>query len=285
MSGGEGYDPLSMALAPYYPSTTGNNHQNPTGPSGNYFDNPNSNLGYDFSSSNNNNPINTYLPPNQNTGNNGISPYNLDPSLLQTTIGSLLQSPAAAQMFLNSLKQSAQAQSLAYPGQAPNFSSTGNSNVNGQGQNWNLGTSAYSDPTLALFNPLPNSPGPGMALDQGALEDNQAALLRSYENALGVNQGVEELQRGVDELVRSMGLDVGSGGGPIPPASGVGTGAVESLDDIFRTDPPGGGVAGSGGGGVKVENGQNGLELDDGFDVDQFLKSLQDDETGQGLDG
>ena len=40
---------------------------------------------------------------------------NLDPALLQTTIGSLLQSPAAAEMFLDSLTHSVQGQALNQP--------------------------------------------------------------------------------------------------------------------------------------------------------------------------
>lgn len=95
--------------------------------------------------------------------------YNLDPSLLQTTIGSLLQSPAAAQMFLNSLSASAQGQALtshSHPhnpsllnpnpnGNASTSASASAHDMNTEGLGTGSGTKDL-DPTLALFSPLPS---------------------------------------------------------------------------------------------------------------------------------
>lgn len=133
-------------------------------------------------------------------GTNAMTPYgsghvlegadpsglNLDPSLLQTTIGSLLQSPAAAQMFLNSLNSSVQGQSLSTPSKVPPSPSVTGPNVN--------------DPTLALFSPLP-----------GELVNNSHNLLGAYQKAAGVGGDVEKLQESIDSLVRSMGLDLPDG--------------------------------------------------------------------------
>lgn len=111
------------------------------------------------------------------------SGLNLDPTLLQTTIGSLLQSPAAAQMFLNSLNSSVQGQSLSTPSKVPPSPSVTGPNVN--------------DPTLALFSPLPQQ-----------LVNNNHDLLGAYQKAAGVGGDVEKLQESIDSLVRSMGLDI-----------------------------------------------------------------------------
>ncbi|BEJ15941.1 hypothetical protein CspHIS471_0505460 [Cutaneotrichosporon sp. HIS471] len=111
---------------------------------------------------------------------------NLDPNLLQTTIGSLLQSPAAAQMFLNSLSHSVQGQSLSTPSKVPPSPPVAGPNVN--------------DPTLALFSPLPPE-----------LVNNTNNLLGAYQKAAGVGGDVEKLQDSIDSLVRSMGLDLPSG--------------------------------------------------------------------------
>lgn len=125
-----------------------------------------------------------------------------------------------------------------------------------------------------------------MGLDQSILNDNQAALSGSYEDALGSNQGAEELQKGLDELFRSTGLDIApaSGSTGSQQGAGVGAGHVDtSLDDIFGTgastnhSTPG---ATAGNGGVKPDAGlsepEDPLELglQDGFDVDQFPISL-----------
>ncbi|WVQ98411.1 hypothetical protein IAU59_005534 [Kwoniella sp. CBS 9459] len=234
--------------------------------------------------SSNNNPNNN----SNNSGNNGyggnggpplLSPasaeaaasaYNLDPSLLQTTIGSLLQSPAAAQMFLNSLNNSAQGQALQTPGPSslrnpvttgstsgfpfnsnPSINNGGNSvqginNVNttntvpanamGNGLDTSL------DPTMALFSPLPH---------QDALMQSTDDLMKSYQDALAVNGGVDQLQESIDSLVRSMGLDIpqGTGGNPSQGLDGIkadgnllqgsengATGAGEQLVDDFNVD-------------------------------------------------
>jgi heat shock transcription factor len=115
------------------------------------------------------------------------SGLNLDPNLLQTTIGSLLQSPAAAQMFLNSLNASVQGQSLSTPSKVPPSPPVSGPNVN--------------DPTLALFNPLPPE-----------LVNNTNHLLGAYQKAAGVGGDVEKLQDSIDSLVRSMGLDLPAAG-------------------------------------------------------------------------
>ena len=234
--------------------------------------------------------------------------FNLDPAILQTTIGSLLQSPAAAQMFLSSLNNSVQGQGLTPmrgaltpsgfgggrmgqgqygQGQAYGYTGSGGAMVNGTGDyNGNRGaggqsdgngngdgggyfsafspgadfTSAalghmggtsgtsgasgtragaststgpdtsnqrpttlppnansntsnqqvglYDDPTLALLSPLPM---PQPAPD--ALMANQADLMRTYETAAAMEGDMDKLQESIDQLVRSMGLDVTGGMG------------------------------------------------------------------------
>ncbi|WVQ71368.1 hypothetical protein IAR50_000897 [Cryptococcus sp. DSM 104548] len=176
------------------------------------------------------------------------SSLNLDPMLLQTTIGSLLQSPAAAQMFLNSLNASAQGQA-----------------VNG-GSRPGTGVAAGQDPTLALFSPLPQSfqPNPSSSLSHAqtsAQNQNQAILqqntdlLKSYQDAIGVSDGLDGLQRSIDELVRSMGLDLPAGEG-----AGLGQGGVGGAETGAGAD---GNVSGAGG---------------EDFNVDEFLESLGKDE-------
>lgn len=128
------------------------------------------------------------------------SGLNLDPSLLQTTIGSLLQSPAAAQMFLNTLNASSQSQHLGQPGKVsnPNYDQYGNKQ--------------QQDPTLALFSPLPSE-----------LVNNNNSLLGAYSKAAGVGEDVEKLQESIDSLVRSMGLDVpqhNTGSNGVAPPNG-----------------------------------------------------------------
>lgn len=122
---------------------------------------------------------------------NDASGLNLDSNLLQTTIGSLLQSPAAAQMFLNSLNASSQGQALATPQKA-------GAGV-GVKPSPTIGGEQAADPTLALFSPLPNHDG---------LVQNQHELLGAYQKAVGVNNDVNKLQESIDSLVRSMGLDL-----------------------------------------------------------------------------
>ena len=208
---------------------------------------------------------------NQNTNAGPLSPrataaaasaYNLDPSILQTTIGSLLQSPAAAQMFLNSLSNSAQGQTLKTPlgGQGLNgqpgypfpsshtqsqqqpFSSTQNFNVND-----------HQDPTLALFSPLPN---------QDALMQHTDNLQKSYQGAADMSGDVDKLQESIDSLVRSMGLE---------PDANIKHPTQQTNQDV--TGHNGNGTGGQGGDGFDM-----GIGMDEGFDpnfdVDQFLTEL-----------
>lgn len=132
------------------------------------------------------------------------SGLNLDPSLLQTTIGSLLQSPAAAQMFLNTLNASSQAQSLGQTQNGHTPSKLGNANYGQYGDN--------QDPTMALFSPLPSS-----------LVNNTNDLVGAYQKAAGVGGDVDKLQESIDSLVRSMGLDLPQHNGSAPnmPASNL----------------------------------------------------------------
>lgn len=125
--------------------------------------------------------------------------YNLDPSILQTTIGSLLQSPAAAQMFLNSLNNSIQGQALQTPQKTAPTPPVD-----------------LADPTLALFSPLPN---------QTALQANQDQLLKSYQDAQGINQDMGKMQESFDSLVRSMGLD-------LPAETSEGAGEFQMPEDF-----------------------------------------------------
>lgn len=127
--------------------------------------------------------VGSHLPNNMDQ-----SGLNLDPSLLQTTIGSILQSPAAAQMFLNSLNSSAQAQTLTAPAKGVVAPSPSSDNT---------------DPTPALFSPLPQ-------MNQG-LVNNANDLLGAYHKAAGVGDDVDKLQESIDSLVRSMGLDLPQG--------------------------------------------------------------------------
>ncbi|WRT66799.1 uncharacterized protein IL334_003762 [Kwoniella shivajii] len=172
-----------------------------------------------------------------NSAQAAASAYNLDPSLLQTTIGSLLQSPAAAQMFLNSLNSSVQGQALQTPNTKtaipvpvqptqPNFQYP-------KQQNQAL-DNASLDPTLALFSPIPN---------QDQLTQNTNDLMKSYQDAISVNGGVDHLQESIDDLVRSMGLQIPSGGenGQKPEIDnlnglGMGQGGEVLVDPDFNVD-------------------------------------------------
>ncbi|RXK36033.1 hypothetical protein M231_06681 [Tremella mesenterica] len=194
------------------------------------------------------NAVGQYLniQPNLNTGNlPPLSPtsaaqaaqtFNLDPALLQTTIGSLLQSPAAAQMFLNSLNASAQGQALQSPTRGKNAVNVRPSPP--------LGDNV--DPTLALFSPFPNQ----------SLMNNQNQLLKTYQDAVAVNGGVDELQESIDALVRNMGLDLPKGGQKVENVQPF---PVEQMGQVGQT-----GVVGQGG-----EPG----EFED-FNIDEFLNEL-----------
>ncbi|WWC61498.1 uncharacterized protein I303_104082 [Kwoniella dejecticola CBS 10117] len=181
------------------------------------------------------------------------SAYNLDPSLLQTTIGSLIQSPAAAQMFLNSLNNSAQGQALQTPSKNP-FSTSQPQQQHNHQQNYQNQSSGLPqvngdnllDPTLALFSPLPH---------QDSLMQNSNDLMKSYQDAVGINGNVDQLQESIDSLVRSMGLDL--------PSNGDGTAGNTDMNGIPNMN---GSNAGLGGQGEQL------LEPD--FNVDEFLEHL-----------
>ena len=229
------------------------------------------------------------LSPNSATA--AASAFNLDPALLQTSIGSLLQSPAAAQMFLNSLTHSAQGQALSTPRGSVNFgapASGSNSNPNqlqNQQNNYfaNLSNNPFdggsaggtgftpqADPTLALLSPLPN---------YQALAQNNEALLKSYEDAMAIGGDAEKLQEGIDSLVRSLGLQPTDGGGDglANPGTyggnnyvnGGAAGATAGSADL-------GGSTGTGGtGGSSGQDAQPGdLGFDNDFNVDDFLERL-----------
>lgn len=198
------------------------------------------------------------------------SAYNLDPSILQTTIGSLLQSPAAAQMFLNSLNNSVQGQTLNTPHPAPNgqpsfpfpnqdtqhSSSTSSSSQQRPSSFPNAASGQEAaDPTLALFSPLPN---------HSALVNHSDQLQRSYQGAADMSQDVDKLQESIDSLVRSMGLEPNSSNANAdaslpPPSQGLNGGGMSGA--------PGGGVDDFDLGVTEDDFGQN-------FDVDQFLTEL-----------
>jgi heat shock transcription factor len=200
----------------------------------------------------------------------------------------LLQSPAAAQLFLNSLNNSVQGQTLntpnpiptnqpsyPFPSQNPNVPQSNNQTFqNGlQGTTQNMADAL--DPTLALFSPLPNQDG---------LMNHSDNLLKSYHGAAGMNQDVDKLQESIDSLVRSMGLE------PNPPGPG------QQQQQLQQQQMPQQGQqfgAGTGMGMGMDNNGGNGFDMgndafDNNFDVDQFLtelakseKQVQDEQKGQ----
>jgi heat shock transcription factor len=279
------------ALAPYnYPFPPHNNNNN-----NNNNNNPFSNFGNSTNYTQSQPQV-----PGAGTGNGPMSPrstaaaasaFNLDPSILQTTIGSLLQSPAAAQLFLNSLNNSVQGQSLntphpvptnqpsfPFPGQANdaqglgqsqqqtnpqqflNGTNTNTANLNNQGQN-----NQELDPTLALFTPLPNHDG---------LMNHSENLVKSYQGAAGMNQDVDKLQESIDSLVRSMGLE--------PSQNGNGNGNMGQDQQQMGIDNNGFDDMGMG-------MGMGGEGFDNNFDVDQFLtelakseKQIQEETKAQG---
>jgi heat shock transcription factor len=239
--------------------------------------------------------------PGQGNGNGPMSPrstaaaasaFNLDPSILQTTIGSLLQSPAAAQLFLNSLNNSVQGQSLntphPVPTNQPSFpfpsSETQQQQPNPQqflngSQNQNQTQDAL-DPTLALFTPLPNHDG---------LMNHSDNLLKSYQGAAGMNQDVDKLQESIDSLVRSMGLDPNSNANTntnANPNMGMGMGMAmgqtqppQQQQQQMAGDNTNGFNSGSGNEfdmnmDMGMDMGMGGETFDNNFDVDQFLTEL-----------
>jgi heat shock transcription factor len=198
------------------------------------------------------------------------SAFNLDPSILQTTIGSLLQSPAAAQLFLNSLNNSVQGQTLNTPNPVPtnqpSFPFPTNptqAQTNNQfpSSTDSMGQSLVDalDPTLALFSPLPNQDG---------LMDHSDNLLKSYQGAAGMNQDVDKLQESIDSLVRSMGLEP-TNNSNFSSGSGSGSGSQQPIS----RDQQQPGMDGSANG---FDMGGN--AFDNNFDVDQFLTELAESE-------
>jgi heat shock transcription factor len=116
--------------------------------------------------------------------------------------------------------------------------------LNGMGMGGGSGMTPAADPTMALFSPLPN---------YQALSQNNDALLKSYENALGVGDDVDKLQESIDSLVRSMGLQPGDA----PIAGGTG---AENMGNMGA-------------------DGMGDMGLDPDFNVDDFLEHLgKDDE-------
>lgn len=205
-------------------------------------------------------------PANNTTGTGPMSPrttaaaasaFNLDPSILQTTIGSLLQSPAAAQLFLNSLNNSVQGQTLNTPNSVPTtqpnypFPPQANQQTNTQSYLPTQNLNDSVDPTLALFSPLPNQDG---------LMNHSDNLLKSYQGAAGMNQDVDKLQESIDSLVRSMGLDPNPASQPLQPQQQAGNGMVDGSGFDMGNDA-----------------------FDSNFDVDQFLTELaKSEKQGQG---
>jgi heat shock transcription factor len=266
---GQGHSPMSdtdtlratdmNALAPYnYPTQfhqfTNFNNSNTN--------NPNTNVNGNNMSQQPNNAGTGPMSPRTTAA--AASAFNLDPSILQTTIGSLLQSPAAAQLFLNSLNNSVQGQTLNTPNPVPTnqpsypFPSQPTQPQPNQFQNTGQAMGPNMDdsldPTLALFSPLPNQDG---------LMNHSDNLLKSYQGAAGMNQDVDKLQESIDSLVRSMGLE------PNPPGQ-------QPQQQQQQQQMGNGMVDGSG-----FEMGND--AFDSNFDVDQFLTELaKSEKQGQG---
>lgn len=172
-----------------------------------------------------------------------LTGMNLDPGLLNTTIGSLLQSPAAAQMFFNSLNASVQGQALQHNAKAPAPSPP---------------PSNETDPTMALFSPLPSG-----------LTSQHQELLGAYQKAMNVNEDVGHLQESIDSLVRSMGLDLPNGNTPTPTASSVPTLSTDTTSiPTTSTSMPDPSLA------------PEGTFDDQDFNVDEFLDQLAKSNEG-----
>ncbi|WWC85159.1 uncharacterized protein L201_000016 [Kwoniella dendrophila CBS 6074] len=258
--------------------TLGANHLSPLSDTDNLLPNDNNAVARYNAPSTNNNQYQQQLNLNPQSSQPLLSPtsaeaaasaYNLDPSLLQTTIGSLIQSPAAAQMFLNSLNNSVQGQALQTPNNnnnsnintpikpsplstnqtnyqlQPNNAGIGGIGCGGGGAGEDLLTSL--DPTLALFSPLPN---------QDSLMQSTNDLMKSYQDAVGVNSGVDHLQESIDSLVRSMGLDL--------PNNGTNNDNMPKNDLI----PNANGNTNNNGSGMGEQL------IDPDFNVDEFLEHL-----------
>jgi hypothetical protein len=235
------------------------------------------------------NPALQQPPLSPTSAVNAAAAYNLDPSILQTTIGSLLQSPAAAQMFLNSLNNSVQGQALQSPrpsnaDQQPQFP------LHPQANGVDI------DPTLALFTPLPN---------QDTLVEQNDALLKSYQDAAamgtdvdtdhflaGLNQsgpntqnafnGVPNLNFNSANNFNNMQDYGGFAGSTNPTNSAVTTGAAGLSTPSGFPSSTTGFNTGTAGTGSHDDSSALTDGLPDEFDVDEFLNSLQ---KGVGEDG
>lgn len=109
--------------------------------------------------------------------------------------------------------------------------------------------SQYDDPTLALLSPLPMP-------SQEALLDNQANLMRTYQDAAAMEGDMDKLQESIDQLVRSMGLDVPAGALYAPQGQGGGVQQQQQGQSQGLGPGQGQGSGGSSGTGmreVKVE--------------------------------
>lgn len=222
---------------------------------------------------NGNEAVNGHGAPLLSPTNQTAQAFNLDPSILQTTIGSLLQSPAAAQMFLQSLNNSVQGQALATPSKQvfnpnPNDNNPNDNNINPPSFPFDP---PPIDPTLALFSPLPNN---------AALLGNNDALLKSYQDAENMNADVDKLQESIDSLVRSMGLDLpmnqnqnpGQGQYATNGGMGMGQGMIGGS---------GNGNGDGNGDGMGLGSGQSSdFGPEDGWDVNEFLQELEKGEGG-----
>ncbi|WWD15657.1 hypothetical protein CI109_100079 [Kwoniella shandongensis] len=249
-------------ITPGQDQTLGTNHLSPLSDTENLLPSDNNALA-PYNLTNGNFGNNTSGGPSQplfspSSAEAAASAFNLDPSLLQTTIGSLLQSPAAAQMFLNSLNNSSQGQALTTPNAKyppPNQTSFPFNNTSTIPQNSN-GVDPNMDPTLALLTPLPN---------QDALMNHSGDLLKSYQDAASIDGGLDQLQESIDSMVRSMGLDLPSNGGDVKPPGGFDNNAAMGMGTTM------------GGGGEQL--------VDSDFNVDEFLEHLAKSEEAGGGDG
>lgn len=200
--------------------------------------------------------------------------YNLDPAILQTTIGSLLNSPAAAQMFLNSLNASVQGQALQSGPQdqlgSQSFASGSSSGSNAlAGQYVNDKGEVVSDPTLALFTPLHHN--------NDGLVNHTDQLIKSYQDAAGMEQDVQGLQASINDLVRSMGLQLPEG-----PDGNVDLSSFDLQAPPNAANPaqPSAQPATA-----DPAAGLGELDLPEGFDVDDFLASFNGQDGTEADDG
>ncbi|WVO17040.1 hypothetical protein L204_104727 [Cryptococcus depauperatus] len=180
--------------------------------------------------------------------------YNIDPSLLQTTIGQLLQNPAAAQMFLNSLSSSTQGQALSLMSTPRRSGNTFANNSGGLSDGIGIEMGDRDDPTLALFSPLPHTPTNNQTLpSQPEILQQNPDFFNSYQCANNVSREADILQEGIDDLVRSMGLNL-----PIDSHTGVSSNSDPSAVPVGMEE------------GIKGES---------DFNMDEFFEGLAKDDV------